>query len=105
MGFQSGKRAMPHKHWGCCEEKTPQAAGTHSAFTSGSEWSLKIHLLPGRHGRLLEMMQDSVLGGWAWLYPRERREKSITGDDQSRVYQYCVAYLPPDLPGNSRSGL
>lgn len=45
-------------------------------FISGSEWSLKSCLLPlGWRGRPLETMLGSVQGGWAWLYPTDRKER------------------------------
>lgn len=61
----------------CPGQKPPLTPGTHFVFISGSEWSLQSRLLPlGWRGRPLEMMPGSVQGGWAWLYPTERTERS-----------------------------
>lgn len=61
---------------GCPDRNHPDTRDS-LVFISGSERSLKSHLLPlGWRGRLLEMMPGSVQGGWAWLYPTERTARS-----------------------------
>lgn len=66
---QAGPRAA-------LRETTP-TPGSHFILISGSEWSLKSHLLPlGWRGRPWETTPGSVQGGWASLYPTNRKERT-----------------------------
>lgn len=83
-------------------------------FISGSEWSLKSCLLPlGWRGWPLETMLGSVQGGWAWLYPTDRKERrdiqkglkqprrdtsrSRAKTKRHTFYRHYNSYQSPDL--------